>query len=964
MKIKPLGLDFDNPRSDILSDLNAEQKKAVTFRDGPLLIVAGAGTGKTTVITRRIAYIIEQKLALPSEILALTFTEKAASEMEARVDLLVPYGFVDSQISTFHAFGDRLLRDFSIDLGLPANFKVLSQTEQAIFFRENLYAFDLEHFRPVANPATHIKELLSHFSRLKDELISPEKYISFAGKKAKTAKTDEEKLDSEKILELATAYQKYQDLMIKQGNLDFGDQIFLSYKLLKENPQVLSECQKKFKYILVDEFQDTNYAQYQLVKLIIGKEKNITVVGDDDQSIYRFRGASISNILSFKDDFHGSKQIVLNQNYRSTTEILDAAYRLIQFNNPDRLEVQNKIDKKLFAKRHGGSPELIHSDSSSCEADTVAEQIINLKSKHGYKNSDFAILARANNHLESFIQSLNLKNIPSVFIGSSSLFSQSEIKMAVSFLRCLVFSDDNLSFYLLATSEIYSVDPSILSEYYSRVKRENIDFIELFENSEMKNNKIFELISDIKKFRSKIRDYSAGEILYEFLKEKKYFKKLSADGSALSEIKITNLAKFFDRIYQFEQSANNKSLLNFLDRLELIIEYGDEVITSDVDPDIDAVNLMSAHAAKGLEWPVVFIVNMVSDRFPSRERKDKIPIPDELIKERLPKGDFHLQEERRLFYVASTRAKDFLFFTSADDYGGKRMKKISQFILEILDQPNLIKNKHRQSALEKIERHRPEKIVRKKISSKPKEGILKLSRQQIDDYFTCPKKYYYSNIIKIPLPLNWHFMYGTAIHEAIGRYFQRKIALEKPTLESLISDFNQTFISEGFITREHEEERKRKGILTLTRFYEEDQKNNLLPEKIEERFEFFEDNVKINGRYDLILKSGGDFIICDFKTSEVTDQKKAGDRMRESTQMKIYALAWKEKFGEIPKTQLNFIESGIIGERKFSESDLEKTKELIFEVAGGIRAGDYTAKPTERQCQMCPYNEICPESMA
>lgn len=962
MKQNALDLDFEQQK-DILSGLNDQQKKAVIHKDGPLLIVAGAGTGKTSVITRRIAYIIEQKWAIPLEILALTFTDKAAKEMEERVDLLVPYGFVDCNILTFHAFGDRLLRDYSIDLGLPANFKVLSKVEQAIFFQENLYAFDLNHFRPISNPTTHIEELLLHFSRLKDELISPEEYLLFAMEQEKNSKTGEKKLSAEKTRELANAYLKYQELMIQNGNLDFGDQIYLTHKLLTENLPVLAECQKKYKYILVDEFQDTNYAQYQLVKLIAGEKKNICVVGDDDQSIYRFRGASISNILSFKDDFPNSRQIVLNQNYRSTTEILDSAYRLIQFNNPDRLEIQNKINKKLFTKKHGSSPELIHSDSLSCEADQVAERIINLKTKYRYKNSDFAILARANNHLEPFIQSLNIKNIPSIFVGSSSLFDRPEIKMVISFFRCLLSSDDNLSFFGLATSEIYNIDDDILLTYYSLSKRKNKSFEQLFDNPDTKNDNVMEILADIKKYRSEIKDLSAGEILYEFLKEKNYFKKITSNNTPESEIKITNLAKFFDRIYQFDKLANNKSLINFLDRLDLVIKYGDEVANSDFDPDIDAVNLMTAHSAKGLEWPVVFVVNLVSDRFPSRERKDKIPIPDELIKERLPKGDFHLQEERRLFYVASTRAKDFLFFTSADDYGGKRAKKISQFILEILDQPNLIKNKHKLSSMEKIERHQPKDIPLPKISTKTKEGILKLSRQQIDDYYTCPKKYYYSNVVKIPLPLNWHFMYGTAIHEAIGRYFQAKIASKKPTIDSLISDFNQSFISEGFITRQHEEERKKKGILTLERFFEEDQKNNLIPEKIEERFEFFEDNVKINGRYDLILKDKDGITICDFKTSEVTDQKKAGDRVRESTQMKIYALAWKEKYGEIPKTQLNFIESGIVGERKFTENELEKTKELIFEVANGIRVGDYSAKPTQRQCQMCPYNEICPESM-
>lgn len=952
-----------------IEKLNSQQRKAVAHKDGPCLIIAGAGTGKTKVITHRIAHIIKNKWAKPSEILALTFTDKASEEMEKRVDLLVPYGFVDTWISTFHAFGDRILRDFAIDIGLPANFKILTSTEQAIFMRQNLYAFDLKYYRPISNPIAHINELLNHFSRLKDELISPSEYLKFAeGCKLKAEGSVEDKVETEKTLELANAYGRYQDLMLQAGNLDYGDQIFLTYKLLVENPAVLKACRNKFKYILVDEFQDTNFAQYQIVKLLSKGHQNITVVGDDDQSIYRFRGASVSNILSFKKDFPKCTQIVLNQNYRSTKQILDASYKLIQHNNPDRLEVQNKIDKKLISKTVGDAPALLHCDTLSCESDTVAAKIEELVKKKKFKFSDFAILSRANNHLEPFIQSLNQRNIPNIFVGASSLFKRPEIKMLVAFFRCLALSDNNLSFHQLSTSELYEISENVLSKYYTLARRQNKSFEDLYDLGLISDSKTEEVICDIRKYRNLIGKKTAGEILFEFLKEKNYFKDKMAAADIDSELKIANIAKFFDRILQFDHSSDDKSVLAFLENLELILQVGDEVQSSDIDPDLDAVNLMTAHASKGLEWPVVFIVNAVTDRFPSKDRREKIPIPDELIKERLPQGDFHLQEERRLFYVASTRAKNFLFISSADDYGGKRTKKLSQFVLEIFDDPSLIKEKKKLSPMEKIERfgtNQNEENSKLKIhNSKFSEAPLSLSRQQIDDYFTCPKKYYFSSIIKIPLPLNWHFMYGTAIHEAVGRYFQKKIAGQKPDLNSVIADFEQSFVSEGFITREHEEERKRKGIETLTKFYDEDQIANILPDKVEERFDFREDGVRVNGRYDLILNDGKDVTICDFKTSEVRDQKDADRRVRESNQMKIYALAWAEKYHVIPETSLIFIESNIKAQKVFSQDELSKTKEMILESAQGISKGDFTAKPSKRQCELCPYKDICPDSLA
>lgn len=969
MSANKLQLDFGE-KKNILADLNTEQKKAVVHKTGPLLIIAGAGTGKTAVITRRIAYIIEQKWAKPSEILALTFTEKAAAEMEVRVDELVPYGYTDMWISTFHAFGDRFLRDYAINLGLPANFKVLTATEQAIFLRQNIFAFDLNYYRPIADPTSHIRELLTHFSRLKDELISPEQYLTWAEAQSSKSKAqnNENKIEAEKTLELANAYARYQELMIQSGNLDFGDQIFLTYKLLKKNKKVFADCQKNFKYILIDEFQDSNFAQNELIKLIAGKNGNITVVGDDDQSIYRFRGAAISNILDFKKFYQNSTEIVLNQNYRSTQEILNSSYKLIQHNNPDRLEVQNNINKKLIAQKHGTTPELLYCDSLSCEADKVVAKIGELKKEKDYRNNDFAILVRANNQAEPFIQSLNIAGIPSIFSGASGLYHQPEIKMLVTFLKCLAYTDDNLAFYQLATSEIYNISHEVLSEIYTLARRNNRGIIKIIKTKELKNlrteeqEKLDEILADIEKYRQKKND-PVGEVLYNYLSDKGYLKKLSKNPGIEDELKIQHIAKFFDRIAGFNHSSDSRDVLSFLENLELILQVGDDTASSDIDPDLDAINILTVHAAKGLEWPVVFIANCVADRFPTRKRREQLPIPDKLIKEHLPIGNWHLEEERRLFYVAATRAKDYLFLTAAEDYGGKRAKKNSQFVLEFLDQPNPEKLKHKLSPLEKIGRFKKLSAVSFKLPTKFSERILKLSRQQIDDYYSCPKKFYYAHIVKIPLLENQQFMYGSAIHAALDHYFARKIAGEKPTLPQLHADFQQAFKNVGFITREQEEMRFKQGLDSLARFFDNDQKDKTKPAKVEEIFEFLQGDVKIKGRFDLVYREGESAEIRDFKTSDVRQQKDADRRIKESTQMMIYALAWQKKYAVIPKTTLHFIESGLKGEATFKKTDLEKTKTMISEVAAGIRKQNMEATPDIFQCKYCPYRDICPDAI-
>ena len=430
--------------------LNKNQEEAIKYIDSPLLIVAGAGTGKTTVITQKIAHIIKNNLAKPEEILALTFTDKAAQEMQERLDNLLEISYSEMQISTFHSFCRKVLENYGLDIGLSNRFKLLTETEIWLLIRENLHKFNLDYYQPLGNPTRHIHELIKHFSKCKDELITPQEYLDYA-ENVKLNADEVNKEEKNRLTEIANAYHVYNQILLDNNVLDFGDLIFYTVKLLQKRKKILQFLQKQFKFILVDEFQDVNYAQYELVKLLSNNQCNqLTVVGDDDQSIYAFRGASVSNILRFKEDFAETKEIVLVENYRSGQEILDLAYQSIQNNNPDRLEIANNINKKLISDKNGQPPELIFCDSLSCEADMVVEKIKELKNNGKNNYNDFAILVRANNHADPFIQSLNIAGIPYVFSGASGLFQQSEIKFLVAFLKTLSYPDDNLAIYQLA----------------------------------------------------------------------------------------------------------------------------------------------------------------------------------------------------------------------------------------------------------------------------------------------------------------------------------------------------------------------------------------------------------------------------------------------------------------------------------------------------------------------------------
>ena len=812
------------------------------------MIIAGAGTGKTTVITRRIAYLIAEKLAKPGEILALTFTDKAASEMEARVDVLVPYGFVDVTLSTFHAFGDRVLRDQAIDLGLRPDYRVISLAEQIIFFREHIFEFPLKYYKSLGDPTKHIEALVNVISRAKDEDVSPEEFLK--GMKGKGGRSREEQ---GKQIEVARVYKKYQELKAEKGLVDFGDQVNLTLKLFREHPSILKEYQKRYKFILVDEFQDTNYAQFELLKLLAGKAANLTVVGDDDQSIYKFRGAAISNILSFEKVYKKCKKIVLVKNYRSTQIILDTARRLIKFNDPERLEVKAKVDKKLVAQSRetGKRVEHLHFDRVTSEADWVAKKI----KESEYPLKEIAILVRSNADAEPFRQSLNMLGIPHQFSGGGGLYVFPEIKLMVSFLRVIGDPADSVSLYDLALSEVYQLNPLDLQKMNTFASRRNLTLHHVFTHlgefdilSDIKDENratIQKIMEDIQHYLGFAKQKTTGEVLYKFLKKSGYLGKLTKEVSVENENRLKNIAQFFEKVREFKEVAEVDRVSEFVKYLNILKEAGDDPESARPDFDVDAVNVLTVHKAKGLEFSVVFLVSLVADKFPVRTRKHPIELPKELIKEEVPAGDFHLMEERRLFYVGMTRAKRELYLTSAVDYGGKRDRKVSQFVLEALDIPKADISVLKKPALAQIELFGAPEPALPQERKRSKEEIIPLSHYQIDDYLTCPLKYKYIHILRVPLLPNHQIIYGKALHQAVQAYFTAKKNKQKFTEKQLLDTFTNNWSSEGFISRSHEEQRFAKGKEALKKFYKDEKKRGRIPKYVEEEFLVIEDRIQI-----------------------------------------------------------------------------------------------------------------------
>jgi DNA helicase-2/ATP-dependent DNA helicase PcrA len=971
-------------KKDILKGLNPEQKKAVSHGEGPLLVIAGAGTGKTLVIIRRIAHLIAQKKAKPGEILALTFTDKAAQEMEIRVDQLVPYGYIDVSISTFHAFGDRVLRDHAIDLGLRPDYRVLSRAEQMVFLREHIFEFPLKYYKSLSDPTRHLEALVNVISRAQDEDVTAEEYLKWAKKKAK-AKGQRPKAEGieelNKQLEIAKIYAKYQDLKAERGFVDFGDQVNLALKLFRERPAILKKFQERYKYILVDEFQDTNYAQFELLKLLAGKKANLMVVGDDDQSIYKFRGAAISNILNFGKAYKKSKRVVLTKNYRSTQIILNTARRLIRHNDPERLEVRAGVDKKLKAlsKAKNKRVEHRHFDRLSSEADWIA-QIIKKKYGEGLKYSDFAILVRANADAEPFRQALNMLGIPYQFSGGGGLYVNPEIQLAISFLKSIGDLADSIALYQLAASPIYQLDTLDLQKMNTFARRRNYTLHHVFthlEESRVAGSE-FRVLSDVKKdslatvrkIMEDIRYYldfarqkTTGEVLYQFLKKSGYLSRLTREESPENESRLTNLAHFFDRIKEFKAVAEVDRVSEFVKYLNVLREAGDNPETVSFDPDLDAVNVLTVHKAKGLEFRVVFLAALVAEKFPVRRRKDPIELALSLIKEETPQGDFHLQEERRLFYVGMTRAREELYLTSALDYGGKRQRKVSQFVLEALDLPRVDISLIKSSPREQIELFAPGEVVLPAAKKLRKDEILYLSHYQMDDYLTCPLKYKYVHILRVPLLPNAQILYGSALHQAVQAYNLAKLNKQKFSEKDLQKVLLNSWSSEGFISREHEEQRMANAKRALKLFYQKQKKSRRRIKYVEETFSVPRENLVIRGRWDRVDEDKGKTFIIDFKSSEVRKQEEADRKARESFQLSIYALVWQEKFGEFPhRVELSFLESGLVGSAQKDEKDVARTWDKIVKVSEGIRKAEFSARPNNQECSYCPFNELCPSA--
>lgn len=727
---------------NIYDTLNTKQKEAVFQTDGPVLILAGAGSGKTRVLTHRVAYLIEEKGINPWNIMAITFTNKAAGEMRERVDGLVGFGAESIWVSTFHSTCVRVLRRYIDRLGFDHNFTIYDSDDQKSIMKEVCKYLDID------TKVYKEKMLLNAISKAKDELIGPIQYrLNAQGDYSK-----------EKI---AKVYEEYQKRLRSNNALDFDDLIVKTVELFQDNKDVLEYYQERFKYIMVDEYQDTNTAQFQLISILASKYRNLCVVGDDDQSIYKFRGANISNILDFEKVYTEATVIKLEQNYRSTQTILNAANHVIQNNfgrKDKRLWTDNEEGEKIAYRQFQNAYE---------EAEYITGDIAQKVRNGAYEYNDCAILYRTNAQSRTFEEKFILANIPYKIVGGINFYARKEIKDLLAYLKTVDNAKDDLSVKRIINVPKRGIGATTIARVQDFALDQEMSFydacrvVEDIPSIGKSGAKIKPFVNFIQVLRSKLEFLSVTEIMNEIIEETGYVRELEAENDEEAIARIQNIDELISKIVTYEESTDEPSLSGFLEEVALVADI------DSLDEDSNHVVLMTLHSAKGLEFPNVYLAGMEDGIFPSY-----MTITSD--------DPTEIEEERRLCYVGITRARQHLSLTCAKQRmirGETQYNKVSRFIKEI------------PSSFVDLE------VTEDKIQEMPKSVLYQQARNSFQTKVFEPKMFQVKKADSLTYIVGdtvKHIKFGTGIVTAIvegGKDYEVTVAFNTAGVKKMFASF-------------------------------------------------------------------------------------------------------------------------------------------------------------------------------
>ncbi|MBU6388931.1 UvrD-helicase domain-containing protein [Patescibacteria group bacterium] len=935
---------------DLLSELTPDQLQAVTHTTGPCLVVAGAGTGKTKVITHRIAYLILQHMVPAERIVALTFTDKAAREMEDRVDRLLPYGVTGTVISTFHSFGADILKRHAFLLGLDPASRLMTAADEISFLRQHLAELPTKLYKPSKNPVEFLHALTQFLSRAKDECLTPDEIIAHAKTLRKTAADDATAEQAAKLEELGRVYAAVDRLYADASVLSYGDLIYQVVKLFRNFPSAVKEERERVSYLLIDEFQDTNYAQSEVARLLTGPNGNIMAVGDDDQAIYSFRGANINNILHFRETYPGAKAVPLTENFRSTQPILDTAYALIQHNNPNRLEARESISKRLISQRVGGSlPEHWHFERSIFEQQKVADTINDLLRSGLYEPEDIAILVRSRSHSHGMEAALQSRGIPYHCLGDNRFYHQPLIQSVLSFLRFLTDPDNNLNLFYCLTHPPFRVPERVLQKYMNASRYQTVSLYEYLEQSSNLDTDVTAALQYLQKLITECGGLQTSQAFLHFIQDSGLTEQMKEEGQSMDL-----LATLHEEISAYETVRGASGVAEYIQYLDYLLASEEEItLQRDNDTASPGVRVLTIHKSKGLEFSVVFVMSMVQGRFPGKNYADSLPFPYEITHSHLNPTENKEEEERRLAYVAFTRAKERLYLTSSELYEERKTPaKVSQFVIEAL------------GASSQPQRGKEAPLPLPTGRTGKKEGQRyqppTFSPSALENYMSCPKKYEYQYVLNVKAPASHFANFGISVHETLRKWWEARRNGKDADIDTL---YRESWISGGYENKRHEHERFQEGLEMLKRYEERHRDEPIKPVALEQSCKIrLEEGIVLNGKIDRVdLLPDGKYKVIDYKTGESV--KKSKD-LADDIALGSYVLALTQQRRTVEEVEIQYLMKDEAVTLKQADLDLTavqaKVKETVTRIRADIERGEFTPTPSLNTCQYCDYRDICP----
>jgi DNA helicase II / ATP-dependent DNA helicase PcrA len=968
--------------------LNDAQRRAITHGAGPLLVIAGAGTGKTRVITERIRHLLESDASLHGEnILALTFTNKAAGEMRSRVMNSIGERAHGVTIETFHSFCQSLLKKIVPDR------LILEKVDHWILLRRNMRRLKLEKYRKLAEPGQFLNDFLQFFSRCQDELVSSAEYARYAESEARKLEMEKSVLDDAtyqerleevgKQQEIARAYRASEELLCEKNAVAINGLITDAVALLENDSVKRTMLQDRFKHILVDEFQDTNIAQLRLLELLSAEPRNIVVVGDNDQAIYRFRGASFGSFKMFLERFAGWRQgqdsspfrVALTENYRSTPNILRVAQQVIAQN-----EVSADFPNKILSpnKSEGQRIRIAELADKRSEAVWVASELERIH-KAGRRWKDLAVLYRQHAHRDELVEELSRRKIPFV-ITKLSILVHPLVRDVLAYLRLIAKPYDDVACSRVLAMPAWQLQPEDLLRLTERAKKERKPVFDILQSPQAQlpfappAGITDELVKFLLSQRKSLKRRTAREILSELTD----WLEIPQRANQRDRRTFARLSEFMK---EWEPKSERRDLPEFLEYLDYYQQAGESICLED-DAFGDAVQLMSVHGAKGLEFPHVFLLRVNSRSFPPTKRSPLFEFPTALMKEDLPDGDFHVQEERRLFYVAITRAEDRLTITTITE----RKNKVPLFIEDMLMDPAMKRRDILQlgpkispaqqlpaAAMEETATGLfPSAITPAKIFSRVgawSESFratipepLTLSPSSIQIYRVCPAQYLFQKLWSLDGAPKATLTFGRVMHSTIKRLVAEFRKGHRLPFDDVQRLFEIEWSERGFEDDYQQEEYRKDGLEQLRALH-----TALLeatPEIMEQEKAFelpLENNVIITGRFDQINSLDGnrgkDIEIIDYKTGRPRSDADA----RKDLQLSIYALAATEIFEWNPvRLVFHYLQNNLVQVTTRDKKELDAAEKIVQETAADIRAGSF-APTSGFACRGCAYRMICPE---